>query len=222
MKIGILGTGATGSALAKLAADHKHEVMVSSRHPERLKNLAAAISCRVGTLAQAAGFAEIAILAVPLAARDDIPADRLAGKVVIDAMNYYPERDGQIPALDSRTLTTSELVSAGLPEARLVKAFNAILACDLAEGSRPSVPSGRRALPIAGDDGPAKHLVAALHDAFGFEVVDTGALALSWRFERAKPAYCVPLDRRGLEAALEAATRESELPHGSWRRREIG
>lgn len=217
MKIGILGAGLIGGALAKLAADRGHDVTISSRHPDRLAALAAGVGCGAGSLEQAAGFGELCVLAVPLMARDSLPAAALAGKVVVDAMNYYPERDGAIAALDEQA-TTSELVAAGLPGARLVKAFNAILAQDLPADARPPVPSGCRALPIAGNDPAANRVVADLHEAFGFEALDTGPLAQSWRFERAKPAYCVPLDRKGLQEALDAATRDGELPHGSWRR----
>ncbi len=218
MRISILGAGLIGAALAKLAADRGHEVMISSRHPNALAGLAAGIGCRTGTLEQAAGFGELCVLAVPLMALASLPAAELAGKVVIDAMNYYPERDGAIAALDLRTTTTSELVAARLPGARLVKAFNAILARDLPDNARVPVPLGRRALPIAGNDPGAIRTAAELHDTFGFEALDTGSLAESWRFERAKPAYCMPLDGDGLQRALDAATRDGELPHGFWRR----
>lgn len=218
MKIGIFGAGFIGAAVAKLATDQGHAVMISSRHPESLGALAAEIGCTAGTIGQAAAFGALCVAALPFKALDSIPSGPLSGKIVIDAMNYYPERDGQIPALDRRATTTSALVAEHLPQARIVKAFSAILARDLPLTARPAVPSGRQALPIAGDDGEAKRIVAALHDEFGFDVVDTGPLAESWRFERAKPAYCIPFDRDGLRAALASATREGELPHGSWRR----
>ena len=218
MKIGIFGAGAIGAALAKLAADQGHDVMISSRHPESLAELAAGIGCSAGTIAQAARFGELCIAAVPLKALDSLPVAPLAGKVVIDAMNYYPDRDGTIAPLDARATTTSELVAARLTGARLVKAFNAILARDLPADARPPVPPGRHALPIAGDDPAAKRIVVELHEAFGFQALDTGPLTQSWRFERAKPAYCIPLDAAGLSQALAAATRSGELPHGSWRR----
>jgi predicted dinucleotide-binding enzyme len=218
MKIGIVGAGAIGGAIAKLAADRGHEVMISSRHPDRLAGLAAAIGCHAGSLGEAAGFGELCVLAVPLMALDSLPVQTLAGKIVIDAMNYYPERDGSIATLDARAITTSEFVAAHLAGARLVKAFNAILATDLPDDTRPPVASGRRALPIAGNDPAANRVVADLHDAFGFDALDTGLLDRSWRFERAKPAYCIPLDHDGLQTALDAATRAAELPHGSWRR----
>ncbi len=218
MNIGILGAGAIGGAVAKLAADRGHEVMISSRHPDSLAGLAAGIGCRMGSLEDAAAYGGLCVAAVPLMALDSLSVEHLAGKIVVDAMNYYPERDGLIAPLDERTTTTSELVAARLPGARIVKAFNAILAKDLPDDTRPPVPQGRRALPIAGDDPAANRIVAELHDAFGFDALDTGPLAQSWRFERAKPAYCIPLDMDGLRRALDAATRDGELPHGSWRR----
>lgn len=132
-------------------------------------------------------------------------------------MNYYPWRDGPIPPLDERATTTSEFVAGRLPGAHLVKAFNAILARHLPDDARAPVPSGRRALPIAGNDPTANRIVAELQDAFGFETLDTGPLSKSWRFERAKPAYCIPLDMDGLQRALDTATRDGELPDGSWR-----
>ena len=119
--------------------------------------------------------------------------------------------------LDQRSTTTSELVASHLPGTRLVKAFNAILARDLPDDARVPVAAGRRALPVAGNDPAPIRMVIELHDAFGFDALDTGPLADSWRFERAKPAYCVPLDRGGLQRALDEAVRDKEQPDGSWR-----
>lgn len=218
MRIGILGAGLVGAALARLAADCGHPVMISSRHPEELTAVAAGIGGTAGSLEEAASFGELCVLAVPFSAREALPTAVLAGRVVLDAMNHYPERDGPVPALERHEATTSGMVAACLPGARLVKAFNAILARDLPRDARPPVPGGRQALPIAGEDAEAKSVVAELHEQFGFEALDAGPLAESWRFERAKPAYCIPLDRVGLQQALAAATREEELPHGSWRR----
>ncbi len=218
MRIGIFGAGFVGAAIAKLATNQGHDVMISSRRPDSLAKLAADIGCRAGTLDQAAEHGELCVAAIPLNALASIPSKPLFGKVVIDAMNYYPERDGSIARLDQRATTTSALVAERLPGARVVKAFNAILARDLPADARPAVSSGRRALPIAGDDAEAKQIVANLYEAFGFDALDAGSLAESWRFERAKPAYCIPLDKAGLRQALAAATRDGELPHGSWRR----
>lgn len=218
MRIGILGAGPVGEALAQLAVEQGHEVKIGSRRPAALTDLANAIGCVVGAPYEAAAFGEVVVAAIPLGAMDSLPRAAIGARIVVDAMNYYPERDGRIAALDTRTTTTSELIAAQLPEARIVKAFNAILARDLPLGARPSTGPRRQALPIAGDDAASKEVVARFHDQFGFDVVDTGQLAGSWRFERAKPAYCIPLDAVGLQTALDAATRDGELPEGSWRR----
>lgn len=214
MKIGILGAGLVGAALAKLMVAAGHAVMVSSRHPDRLT----AVAGTVGTIGQACAFGDVCVAAVPFGALGDIPPIPLVGKVVMDAMNHYPERDGAVAELVERTITTSGLVARHLLGARVVKAFNAILARDLSIDASQPVAWGRRALPIAGEDEEAKRVVMRLHDDLGFDVLDAGPLAESWRFERAKPAYCIPLDLEGLLSALAAATREGELPHGSWRR----
>ena len=137
---------------------------------------------------------------------------------VLDANNYYPERDGHIAALDRFETTTSRLLAEHLPHSSVVKVFNAILAQDLVQDARPKAAPDRRALPIAADDPAAKALVIKLLDEIGFDAVDAGSLDESWRFERAKPAYCIPLDKEGLKVALAAAHRQVELPEGSWRR----
>lgn len=82
--------------------------------------------------------------------------------------------------------------------------------------SSPGAPD-RRALPIAGDDVGAKAVVAQLVEALGYDVVDAGALREGWRFERARPAYCVPLGADALRQRLAAITRDAMVPEGSWR-----
>ncbi|CAN0627609.1 8-hydroxy-5-deazaflavin:NADPH oxidoreductase [Burkholderia multivorans] len=219
MKMGILGAGFIGKAMATLAKQCGHEVMMSnSRGPETLMSTAAAIGCRVGTASEAAVFGEIVVVAVPLCSYLTLPVAELEGKIVIDACNYYPERDGHIDVLEQYAMTTSELMARHLQGARLVKAFNAILAKDLDTDGLPPGRPDRRALPMAGDDPGAKRVVAGILDQFGFDAVDAGSLSESWRFERAKPAYCVRLDREGLREKLAEAKRNVELPHGSWRR----
>ena len=219
MNIGIIGAGIMGRALAALAVKNGHAVMLSnSRHPRTLNSTAIAIGCKVGTASEAAAFGDVVMVAIPFAAYQEIPAAPLVGKVVLDANNYYPHRDGQIEALDAHTTTTSEMVATHLTGARVVKALNAILQDDLQKDGQPAGSPGRRALPIAGDDVPAKQLAAQLVDEFGFDVVDAGPLSEGWRFERARPAYCIPLVASALKDALAAAQLDIELPYGSWRR----
>lgn len=219
MRIGIIGAGFIGRAVASLAVKSGHEVMISnSREPRTLGSTVIAIGCKAGTAQQAAEFGEAVVVAIPFHAYRSIPVGPVAGKPVLDANNYYPERDGRVPELDQEETTTSEMLAAHLAGARIVKAFNAILQKDLAEGGTPPGTPGRRALPIAGDDAAAKQVAALLHDQFGYDVVDAGPLSEGWRFQRAMPAYCVPLDAAGLRVALAAAQRGVERPHGSWRR----
>jgi len=217
MRIGIIGAGYIGQGIARLALRAGDEVMIgNSRGPETLFSVATSLGCLAGTAEQVAAFGDVVLVAVPFRNIGALPAAALAGKVVLDPNNYYPQRDGQIAALDERATTTSQMLAGALPGARVVKAFNAILAEDLGTDGRPAGTPGRRALPIAGDDARAKAQVAALQDRYGFDVVDAGGLAESWRFERAKPAYCRRLDSTALRAALAAAERDVELPHHSW------
>lgn len=216
MKLGTVGAGFIGRAVAKLAVAHGCEAMLSnSRGPRTLASTMVAVRGRIGTVADAAAFGDVVLLAIPFYAIQDLDPAPFVGKVVMDACNYYPERDGAVPALDGGTATTSELVAQQLAGAKIVKAWNAILERDIEKDARPAGASDRRALPIAGDDADAKAVVGQLLDKLGYDVVDAGPLAEGWRFERARPAYCVPLDKAGLKAKLaDAGTRVAE---GSWR-----
>jgi predicted dinucleotide-binding enzyme len=218
MKIGVIGAGFIGRALATVAIGNGHEVMISnSRGPQTLTSTAIALRCKAGTVAQAAEFGDVVVVAIPMSAYKGLDPHAFEGKVVLDANNYYPARDGAIPELDAHEATTSGLLASHLAGARVVKAFNAILQGDIEKDAKPPGSLDRRALPIAGDDARAKELIAGLVDQFGFDVVDAGSLSDSWRFERAMPAYCVALDVAQLQEALTSARRGVEVPDGSWR-----
>lgn len=208
MKIGVIGAGFVGRAIGKLAVQAGHDVMLSnSRGPQTLFSLRYAIGCAVGTVDEAAAFGDVVVIAIPLAAYRSVPAAPLAGKVVIDTDNYYPQRDGEIADLESGATTTSELLARHLPQSRVVKAFNAITMIDLEKDGKPAGAPGRRAIPLVGDDEAGKALVIGLYDAFGFDAVDGGPLAEGWRFERGRPAYCVPLTADELRATLARTIR---------------
>jgi len=205
MKIGIIGAGFVGRAISKLALKAGHQVMLSnSRDPKTLFTLTRTTQCQAGTPQHAAEFGDIVVIAIPLEAYRSVPAAPLVGKVVIDANNYYPDRDGRIPELDQHQTTTSEMLAKHLPESRIIKAFNAIRMDDLLNDGLPASAAERRALPIAGDDAQGKAMVTALLDEFGFDVVDAGGLAEGWRFEAGTPVYCVPLNQEQLKAGLQA------------------
>ncbi len=216
MKIGIIGAGFIGRAVGRLAIVHGHDVMLSnSRHPKTLGSTMIAVGCKIGTAKDAVAFGEVVVLAVPFSAITDIAPEVVDGKIVLDANNYYPLRDGVIEELEAHATTTSEMAARHFKGAKIVKAFNAILEKDIEKDARPVGAPDRRALPIAGDDGAAKQVVSGLLEGLGFDVLDAGALKEGWRFERARPAYCVPLDRAGLVQALAGAG--AKVAEGSWR-----
>lgn len=211
MKIGIIGAGFVGRAVAKQAIKAGHQVMLSnSRGPQTLFSLKPMIGCETGTATEAAIFGEIVVIAVPLTAIAQLPVAELAGKAVIDAVNYYPERDGQVAELDQQT-TTSEYLAGFLPQSKITKAFNAIQMTDLETDGLPAGDPERRALPLAGDDKATKQIIISLYDAFGFDAVDAGALSEGWRFQRAMPSYCVRMTKAELEGVLAQARRPAPV-----------
>jgi len=180
MKIGIVGSGNIGANAARLFARAGHEVALSnSRGGEGLEALVAELGAiaHSTTIADAAKFGEVVLIAIPFGKYQTLPADAFKGKVVIDAGNYYPERDGKFAELDNDETTSSELMAAHLKEARLVKAFNTIYFKHLASQGDTSLPlEDRRAIFIAGDDTQAKEIVARLIEEIGFAAVDNGFL----------------------------------------------
>lgn len=180
MNIGIIGAGNIGGTAARLFIDANHEVAISnSRGPETLRDPVASLGpkARAVTPSEAARFGEIVLLAIPLKDYTTLPAGELRGKIVVDAMNYYPERDGHYPRLDSGETTSSEMVAAHLPGARVVKAFNTIWSEHLKSKGNKTVPADqRRAIFLAGDDVEAKGIVSKLIEDIGFGPYDLGTL----------------------------------------------
>jgi len=212
--LGIIGAGNIGSNVARAALAHGYDVVISnSRGPDTLTDLVADLGdgARAGTVEDAARSGDMVVVALPLKSYRSVPADAVGDKVVIDANNYYPQRDGQIPELDDEHTTVSELLQAHLPDAKVVKAFNQIMAAQIPADGTPAGTPNRRALAIAGDDDGAKQAVAALLDDFGFDVVDAGPLAEGWRYQRDTPAYVVRQNADELRANLAAAKRYRDM-----------
>ena len=139
--IGLLGAGHIGSQIARLGVAAGHRVVISnSRGPETLATLVAELgpSARAASAMEAAKAGDIVVVTLPLKNYRQVPVEPLAGKVVIDTNNYYPQRDGHIPELDNESTTTSELLQAHLPASRVVKAFNHIYAAQLTTDGRPA------------------------------------------------------------------------------------
>ncbi len=190
MKIGILGAGHIGKALARLLAEAGHEVGISnSRGPDTLRDLAEQLGhgVKAFTNEDAARFGELVIETVPFGHYADLPAVQMNGKVVIDTANYYPERDGQI---DLGGLSESAFMARHMPGARVVKAFNAIHAAHLEVQGDTQKPLGeRRAIPVASYDAEAKAVVSTLIEEIGFAPVDNGDLEQSKSQQPGTPVY---------------------------------
>ncbi|TFC03179.1 NADP oxidoreductase [Cryobacterium adonitolivorans] len=213
--LGIIGAGHIGSQLARLGVANGYDVVVSnSRGPATLEGLVAELGprARAARPAEAAAAGDLVIVTIPLHAIDTLPQPELAGKLVIDTNNYYPQRDGNIAALDEETSTTAELLQDLLPDARVVKAFNHIYAADLTTDGQPAGSADRRALVIAGNDPEAREAVTALLDDFGFDTVDLGPLNEGWRIQRDTPGYGPRMDEFALREAVSAAIRYRDMP----------
>jgi predicted dinucleotide-binding enzyme len=205
MKIGIIGSGNIGGTLARLFAGAGHEVILAnSRGPESLAGLVGGIgpAATASTPAGAAAAGEVVVVAIPFFRYTELPAAELAGKIVVDATNYYGGRDGGSPEIESGAAGSSELVARALPDATVVKAFNTIHYRQLSGDGVPSGTPGRRAIPIAGDDAAAKATVAALMDEIGFDAYDAGSLPDGRRFDPGTPLFNVALTRDEVAAAL--------------------
>jgi predicted dinucleotide-binding enzyme len=218
--LGIIGAGNIGQALARVGLRAGYDVVISnSRGPETLAQVVGELSAsedaratvRAATAAQAAEAADLAVVTIPLKAVGQVPAEPLAGKVVIDTNNYYPQRDGQIAELDDESTTTAELLQRHLPTSRVVKAFNHIGAQDIVDKGTPAGTPHRRALAIAGDDAAAKAQVLRFIDEIGFDVVDLGSLAEGWRIQRDTPGYGAVDDADQLRAPTAEAKRYREM-----------
>ncbi len=208
--VGIIGAGHIGSALAEGLAQRGYDVVIAnSRGPETLTDLVARLgeNVRAATAEEAAEAADWAVVTVPLKALDAVPVAPLAGKIVLDTNNYYWERDGRIAALDENRTTTTGMAQEHLPTSRVVKAFNHIPAADILTSGSPAGTPGRRALAIASDHADAAALATQIYDEFGFDTVDIGSVAESWRVERDRPAYVVRQDADELRENLARATR---------------
>jgi 8-hydroxy-5-deazaflavin:NADPH oxidoreductase len=203
-KIGIIGSGKIGGTLAALWVKSGHEVMISSRHPEELQPLAKKLGpkARVGTPAEAASFGDVVVVSVPYHATPDVGRDyarQLAGKVVLDTGNPYPERDGDMANL-ARQKGAGPSSQEFLPGTKLVRAYNAIKWTDLRDEAGRT--TDRIGIPIASNDTAALKVAAALVRDSGFDPVVVGDLSQAKRFDVGSPVYVKLMTGKELRAAL--------------------
>ena len=207
LKIGVIGTGNIGGNLATLWARAGHELVISSRHPEELEELARSLGpkVRVGTPREAAAFGEVVLVSVPYKATPQVGQDfksELKGKVVLDTGNPYPQRDGAM-ADEARRRGTGVASAEFLPGTRLVRAFNAINYNDLESEAHRS--GERVAIPLAGDDAEALAVAQRLVRDAGFEPVVVGPLSRAREFDVGTKVYTQLLTAAQLRKELGLA-----------------
>ncbi|WEH41485.1 NAD(P)-binding domain-containing protein [Streptomyces sp. AM 2-1-1] len=209
MKLGIIGTGAVGTTLARALSAAGHDVQVAnSRGPETIDADALDFGAHAVSAREAVRDKEVVILSVPFARVPDVAglfASVPDDTVVIDTSNYFPHLGGPIDAVDDgrvESVWVSEQL--GRPVA---KAWNAALAGTLRTKGVPEGTPGRIALPVAADSGEARRVAMRLVEESGFDAHDAGVLADSWRQQPMTPAYCTELSLAELAPALAAADR---------------
>jgi 8-hydroxy-5-deazaflavin:NADPH oxidoreductase len=208
--IGVLGSGHVGSSIAQAAIANGYDVVLSnSRGPQTLAGLVQELGphARAATPTEAAAQGDFAVVAIPLTTVDQVPVEPLAGKVVIATINYFPDRLGHVAEIDDGTTTAPGILQAHLPTSRVVRAFSMIDAADMSGDGHPEGDPQRRALGLAGDDPGAKQLVTRLYNQFGFDAVDIGGLAESWRLDPGQPAFVVRQNAEQLRANVARAAR---------------
>jgi 8-hydroxy-5-deazaflavin:NADPH oxidoreductase len=206
MKIGVVGAGHIGSTLARHFVDAGHDVAISnSRGPDTLRDLEVELGerARAMTADEAARFGDLVVVAIPFKDYAGVPPDEVVGKVVIDTMNYYPQRDGHFAELDSDETTSSEMFAKHIAGAHVVKAFNSIRWDSLRDKAQPAADARHLAVPIAGDDLAAKQEVDDLLAEIGFDGVDAGPLGQGGRkFQVGAPLYGAELSSADLVERL--------------------
>jgi predicted dinucleotide-binding enzyme len=212
--IGILGAGKVGTVLSRLLLAAGHSVLIAgSGSPSKIALIVDVLAPGAVpmTSEEVARDADIVVLALPLGKYRTIPAGHLAGKLVIDAMNYWWEVDGHRADLNDPRISTSELIQSFLPASRVVKAFNHMGYHDLDEGPLPEGTPGRKAIGIAGDDDADLTAAAAVVNATGFDPVLVGTLRDSILLEPGSELFGANLSAEGVR---DAASRFSETDRG--------
>jgi 8-hydroxy-5-deazaflavin:NADPH oxidoreductase len=215
--IAVLGAGHVGPAIARLALDAGHRVAIAtSGNPDDLALITQLLipGAEPRWAADAIARADLVVLAIPLHRFLAIDADALSGKLVIDAMNYWPATDGSLPPpFDHEGIGTSEVIAERLHNATVVKTLNHVGYHELERYARPSGSVDRRALGVAGDDPNAVATVSAFIDRIGYDAVTLGPLSGGRVLQPGGPVFGAVLRREDFQRAVHSLTREHKALH---------
>jgi len=191
-RLGIVGAGRVGTTIARAAIASGYDVAISgSGTPDRIALIVDVLApgARPVSTDEVVRHADLIVLAVPMHRFRDLPRDLFAGKILIDAMNYWEEIDGIDQELAMAPAGTSVVVQQRFPSARVVKSLNHITYYKFDEGRRPHGAPGRIAIAAAGDDRAAVAAVLQLVDRLGFDAVDAGPLEAGLALEPDGPVF---------------------------------
>ena len=206
--IGIFGAGRVGTALARLLVASGYDVrMAGSPRQTALDLLVAVVApgAHVATPAELVAESDVIIVAVPFGKAGTVPWADFGGRIIVDAMNYWPPVDGHIAEIDADERSTSEINAARNPLARVVKSLNHLGYHEMEDDSMDPGSPLRRAIAVVGDDADARAVIARLIDDIGFDAVDGGPLSNGRALEPGHPAFGRELSARELEVLLEPA-----------------
>ncbi len=206
-RIAVIGAGHVGPVIARMALDAGFEVAIAtSGSPENLELITQVVMPGVEArwAKDAMAAADLVVLAIPLHRFPGLETGPLAGKLVVDAMNYWAPADGAVPLFDDRELSSSEIVQRRLAQATVVKALNQIAYQDLEDGRRPAGSPDRHAIGVAGDDSDAAKVVGEVIDRIGYDPVLLGSLSAGRILQPGGPVFGAVLKRSEFERAIHA------------------
>ena len=191
-RLGVIGSGRLGTAIARQSSKAGYEVRIAnSRGPESLTLILSVLLPDViaGTVEEVIADSDVIALAIPLNQYKTLQPELFEGKIVIDAMNYWPPTEGAIEEFMNEDMTSSEYIQQYLPGAKVVKTLNHIAYNELEEHNLVAGDPKRRAMALVGNDKEAKIIVAELINAIGFDPVDLGELKNGKKFQPDTPLF---------------------------------